>query len=206
MAQAYIQVGQITDTVSLGASYQSRTYAQKFYKYKGLFAEGSDFDIQSILGLGIAFKATPDLTIAPDYQRINYNDVNSTGNPLTFSAPLGSKNGSGFGWRDVNVYKIGAIFSYSDYLTLRTGFNHGKQPVPSDQTLLNVFAPAIVEDHRTFVGTWKFDNNNELSLSYFHAFEHEVSGKNSIPLPFGGGDANFKMKQDAIRIAYSWAM
>ncbi|MEQ1488345.1 MAG: outer membrane protein transport protein, partial [Methylotenera sp.] len=40
-------IGQINDTVTLGATYQSRTYMSKFDKYKGLFAEQGDFDIPS---------------------------------------------------------------------------------------------------------------------------------------------------------------
>ncbi|OQW69833.1 MAG: long-chain fatty acid transporter [Proteobacteria bacterium ST_bin12] len=197
-------LGKVSENLSLGASYQSRTYTQKFDKYKGLFAEEGDFDTPSIVGLGLAYKVTPDLTVAADYQRINYSDINSVGNSFTFAAPLGSDNGSGFGWRDVNVYKIGAIYNVNQQLTLRTGYNHGSQPVPRDQTLFNVFAPAIVEDHFTLGATWKFENSNELSLSYFHAFEHEVNGRNSIPPAFGGGEANFKMKQDALGIAYSF--
>lgn len=69
--------------------------------------------------------------------------------------------------------------------------------------MFNVFAPAIVVDHFTLGATWKFENKNERSLSYLHAFEHKAKGKNSIPASFGGGEANFKMKQDALGIAYS---
>jgi len=199
-------LGQISDSVTLGASYQTRTHAQRFNRYRGLFPEEGDFDIPSILGLGIAFKVTPDLTIAADYQRINYSDTNVSGNSLTLADPFGSTNGTGFGWRDMNVYKIGAIYNYSERLTLRTGFNHGKQPVPRDQTLFSVLAPGIAEDHLTFGGTWRLESNDEISFSYMHAFEQEVKGNNSIPAAFGGGDIDFKMKQNAIGIAYSWAL
>jgi len=39
-----------------------------------------------------------------------------------------------------------------------------------------------------------------------HAFENEVKGSGSIPVGFGGGEADIKMYQDAIGIAYSWKM
>ena len=74
--------GQITPTVTLGATYQTKTQMGKFDKYKGLFAEQGGFDIPENYGVGVAWKATPGLTLAADVQRINYGDVASVGNPI----------------------------------------------------------------------------------------------------------------------------
>ena len=73
--------GQLSDTVSVGAAYSTKIYMQEFDKYKGLFAEQGDFDMPENYNVGIAFKATPKLTVLADYRRINYNDVPSVGNP-----------------------------------------------------------------------------------------------------------------------------
>ena len=73
--------GQLSDTVSVGAAYSTKIYMQKFDKYKGLFAEQGGFDMPENYSVGIAFKATPKLTVLADYRRINYNDVPSVGNP-----------------------------------------------------------------------------------------------------------------------------
>ena len=54
----------------------------KFKEYAGLFADGGDFDIPANYGVGIAFKATPKLTVAADVQRIDYSGVGSVGNPM----------------------------------------------------------------------------------------------------------------------------
>ncbi len=201
-------LGQFGDYVSLGASYQTKTYTSKFDKYKGLFAEQGNFDVPATFGAGIAVKATPALTIAGDIQRIQYSDVNSVGNALAnfASNQLGSDNGPGFGWKDVTVYKLGAIYAYDDKLTLRAGYNHSDQPIPNSETLFNILAPAVVQDHLTFGSTWKFENKSELSFSYLHAFENTVNGSGSIPPGFGGGEVNLKMRQDAVGIAYSWAL
>jgi len=114
-------LGQFGDYVSIGASYQTKTYTSKFDKYKGLFAEQGNFDIPATFGAGIAVKATPILTIAGDIQRIQYGDVNSISNSIAnfASNQLGSNDGPGFGWKDVTVYKLGAIYAYDDKLTLR---------------------------------------------------------------------------------------
>jgi long-chain fatty acid transport protein len=206
-------IGQINDVVSLGATYQSRTYMSKFDKYKGLFAEQGDFDIPSSYGVGIALKATPKLTIAADVQRINYSDVASVGN---LSLPnlangLGSDNGAGFGWRDVTTTKLGASYAYSDALTVRAGYNHSTQPIRSSDTLFNILAPGVIQDHVTLGATWVLANKSEVSLSYIHAFEENVNGSGSIPpgfppAGFGGGEANLKMYQDSLGIAYGWQL
>ncbi|WP_020166575.1 MULTISPECIES: OmpP1/FadL family transporter [Methylotenera] len=206
-------IGEITDTVTLGATYQSRTYMTKFDKYKGLFAEQGDFDIPSTYGVGIAVKATPKLTIAADYQRINYNEVDAVGNASLQNLPngLGSDNGAGFGWKDANIYKLGFSYAYSDDLTLRAGLNHVDQPIGKGDTLLNTLAPAVVKDHLSLGATWVLANKSELSFVYTHAFENTVNGSNSIPPGFppsglGGGEADLKMYQNSLGIAYGWKL
>ncbi|GAB7563617.1 outer membrane protein transport protein [Methylobacillus methanolivorans] len=203
-------LGQFIDQrLTLGASYQSKISTTDFDKYRGLFAEDGSFDIPENYGLGIAFKLTPSWTIASDIQRIRYSDVNSVGNSLNrllSGQALGSDQGPGFGWRDVTVYKLGTVFAVNDQLTLRAGYNHTTQPIPRSETLFNILAPAVVQDHITLGATWKLANNNELSFSYAHAFENTVKGNNSIPTLFGGGDVNLKMHQDTFGVAYSWIL
>lgn len=203
-------IGQITPSVTLGATYQSKTKMSKFNDYKGLFAGQGSFDIPENYGIGIAVKTTPALTLAADVQQINYSGVDAIANPLSNltvkGQQLGSTNGPGFGWRDVTVFKIGASYVYSPSLTLRAGVSHARQPIPNDQTFFNILAPGIVEDHLTLGATWTLANKSELSVSYMHAFQKDVNGSNSIPSGFGGGNANLKMYQDAVGIAYGWKM
>jgi long-chain fatty acid transport protein len=203
-------IGQVSDAVTLGATYQTKTYASKFDKYKGLFAEGGDIDIPANYGIGIAIKTTPALTLAADAQRILYSDVNAIGNLSLSNLPsrLGASSGPGFGWRDVTVLKVGAQYAYSDTLTLRAGYNHSSQPVRSSETLLNILAPAVVQDHLTLGATYTLPNKSELSFFFAHAFENKVRGSNSIPAgaPFGGGEADLRMNQNSLGVAYGWAL
>lgn len=202
--------GKLSDAVTIGATYQSKTKMSKFGDYKGLFAEGGDFDIPENYGVGIAVKPTSALTLALDIERIKYSDVASIANPLSnlFAGnPLGSKNGPGFGWNDMTVYKLGVSYEYSKDLTLRAGYNHGSQPIPQSQTFFNILAPGVVENHLTLGATWTLANKDEVSVSYMHAFSNKVKGSGSIPaLPFGGGNADLKMYQDSLGIAYGWKM
>lgn len=198
--------GNLTDAVTVGATYQSRTWMSKFSDYKGLFANQGEFDIPENYGIGIAVKATPKLTIAADVQQINYGDVDSISNPLVpniFLSPLGSDNGAGFGWRNMTVFKLGMSYAWSEKLTLRAGVSTTRQPIPKSETFFNMIAPGVVENHLTLGATWAVTPSSELSVAYMHAFSKKVKGSGSFPLaPPGFVEANLKMYQDSLGIAY----
>lgn len=199
---------QLTDAVRIGAHYQTKTYMSKFDDYRGLFAKQGEFDIPENYGIGIAIKATPALTLAADIQRINYSNVDSVGFSVTnfFTAQLGSDQGAGFGWRDTTVYKLGMVYEANSAWTFRAGYNHVDQPVPKEETLFNILAPGVVQDHLTLGASWKCSESHEVSISYMHAFENDVNGSNSIPASFGGGEANLRMRQNSLGIAYTWLL
>ena len=204
-------LGKLSDTVSVGAAYSSKMRMGAFDKYKGLFAEGGDFDIPENYNIGVAVKATPQTTVAFDIQQINYSDVKSIANAVSNSlvAPpadgLGSTNGSGFNWRDQTVYKLGVEYAYSSDLTLRAGYNYGKSPVRGDtldDVTFNILAPGVVEQHLTFGVTWALANKSELTVSYMHAFSKSVTGPSVTSLLGVGGTETLEMKQNALGIAY----
>ncbi|MDP2449420.1 MULTISPECIES: OmpP1/FadL family transporter [Comamonadaceae] len=204
--------GQVSPTVTLGAVYQSRTKMSKLDRYKGLLAEEGGFDIPESYGFGVAVKATPKTTVALDVNQINYGSIKSIANPGTLfpavsGTPMGPANGSGFGWNDMTVLKLGVSHEYSKNLTLRAGYNHGKMPITSQNTYFNILAPATVEQHVTLGATWTLANKAELSMSYMHAFSKGVSGvANGNGQSVAGYPVNLKMKQNAIGIAYGWKL
>ena len=193
------------DQLTLGAKYRSKIEADKFDQYSGLFAENGGFDVPESYGIGAALKLTPKLTIAADVDRINYSDVASVGNKLTLSQPFGSDEGAGFGWKDINVYRLGLNYDATPQITLRAGYSRNDQPVENDQTFLNILAPGVVQDHLSLGATWHIDEKNALSVAYTHALEKEIKGNQSIPANFGGGEANLKMSQNIVGFAYHYA-
>lgn len=208
-------IGKVTPDVSVGATYQSKTKMGKFSKYSGLFAEQGGFDIPETYSVGIAVKATPDMTLAADVQQINYSKIPAVGNSIDnlllcpalggadASGCLGGNNGAGFGWRNMTVFKLGASYVYSQSLTLRGGFSTTRQPIPSNETYFNVIAPGVVEDHLTLGATWTLTNQAELTVGYMHAFQKTVNGTNTV---VGGNGVDIRMHQDSIGIAYGWKM
>lgn len=203
-------IGKLNDVVTVGAAYASKMAMSKFDKYKELFAEQGDFDMPENWNLGIAIKANPKTTVALDYQRINYSGVNSVGNPSTnFGAvtggSLGPVNGRGFGYGDIDIFKLGAEYAYSEKLTLRAGYSHTDNPITSRDVTFNIIAPAVVTDHYTLGFTYALDKVSEITMSYMHAQENSVSGNSLFTTWAGGataGTETIKMHQDALGIAY----
>lgn len=198
-------LGEIAPGLFLGASYQTESDMGKFKKYQGLFAEGGNFDVPENYGLGLSWRATPALTLAADVQFINYSKVKAVGNgidKLFAGNPLGSDNGPGFKWDDMTVYKLGMSYDVSPQWTVRAGYSFTDQPIPRSDTLFNMLAPAVIDQHVSLGATWKIDPKSELSFAYVHAFENEVKGSGSIPPNFGGGEANIKMYQDSFGVSY----
>ena len=103
-------LGEFGRYVNVGASFQSRTYMQKFDKYSGLFAESGGFDIPATLTGGAAFKLTEKVAVPFDVERIFYGEVKSIANLDSNQAPLGADNGPGFGWHDISVVKTGVQY------------------------------------------------------------------------------------------------
>ena len=188
-------LGHLGDRVSIGAFYQTKVWTNNFHKYAGLFAGQGGFDVPASWGGGIAFKATPALTLAADVKRIDYAGVPSVGDPL-LPAPFGSTDGPGFGWRNITVFKLGASYVASPRWTLRVGYGHSDNPVPTTQTLLSVLAPGVVQSHLTAGATYTLPSGLEVTGFVLHALKNTVHGAiNSIPSNFGGGQADISLSE-----------
>lgn len=195
-------MGKITPTITIGAAYSTKVNMQEFDKYKALFAEQGDLDIPENYNFGVAWQATPQIQFGLDYQRIKYSGVKSIGNPSTISPTLlGQDNGPGFGWQDINVWKMGAQYQYSKQLVLRAGYNHGGNPIQGRDVTLNILSPGVIKDHASVGMTYLTPAGGEWTVSYVHAFENSVSGASS----FGGTDT-IKMYQNSLGVAYGWKM
>lgn len=210
-------MGKVSDTVTLGASYATKMKMGKFDKYKDLFAGQGYFDMPSSLNLGISVKATPSITVAADYQRIDYSGIKSIANPSTnignavaatafTSGSLGCDSCRGFGWGSVDVFKLGVEYQYSPNLILRAGYNHTDNPIQSRDVTFNIIAPGVVKDHVTLGFTYGVSKDSELTMSYMHAFKNSVQGASLFSNPLwvgaGAGTDKIQMYQDSLGIAY----
>ncbi|MDE8350041.1 MAG: outer membrane protein transport protein [Acidocella sp.] len=191
----------VNQLLALGITYQTQVYSTKFSQYSGLFAGGGSFNIPANFGAGVALHITPTLLVAADYERIFYSGVAAIGNQSSNHAPLGSANGPGFGWRDINVFKIGVADQVLPNLTLRAGYNHSDDPVTSSNITFNLLAPGVIENQIAFGATYDLSPVSSLTASYTHAFKNTVSGATSPLLP-GGGIDSASLTEDEIGISY----
>lgn len=187
----------LNDDVTLGASYRTKTSMSKMDKYAGLFPNGGEFDVPAATTLGLAIQATPKTKIAVDAQHIKYAGVAATGNaPVLAPGSIGTT--AGFGWDDQTVIKIGVKHQLNPTLALMAGYNHGASPVGSEETNINVLAPAVVEDHISLGFEKKLSPKSSLIGAYVHAFDKEIKGDLTQ-----GQIYDIKMNQNAVGLAYS---
>jgi long-chain fatty acid transport protein len=210
--------GNISDKLTLGAAYSSKIYMDEFSKYDKLFAEDGDFDIPANFSVGLAYKATPKVTVSADIQHIQYSDVKSIANHgPTINNPsnvfaegqtfLGTDDGLGFGWDDMTIVKVGAVYEHNDKFTYRFGVSHGEQPIPDDELAFNVLAPAVIETHATAGFTYRPSgkDDQEFTFTYMHAFENDIDG--GYPAAFNNGtvgETSLQMYQHAFEFGYAW--
>jgi long-chain fatty acid transport protein len=198
--------GTVVSGLNLGASYQTRTKMSKFSDYAGLFAEQGSFDIPSTWTLGLSYKAVPSLTFLFDVQQINYSEVKSINNPFLpnlMTSKLGKDDGTGFGWQDTTVYKLGAQWQSSEDWTWRAGYSICKQPIPGSEVLFNIIAPGVPEQHATVGFTKSFSNHQDLNFALMRAFSKSVRGLNPLD-PSGQQNIELKMDEWEADFSYSW--
>ncbi len=204
-----------TENVTFAASYQFKINMGEFKDYSDLFAEQGGMDIPADLKWGLTFRPQENFALSFDVEKIWYSDVDSVGNPFSnlFMCPtanpmatdvsycLGGNKGAGFGWDDMNVYKIGAQWSAGEDWTWRAGFSHGKQPIPDSEVLFNILAPGVIEDHLTFGFTRDLASGDEINMSFMYGFNKEVTGVS----PFDPSqDISFDMDQWEVELSYGW--
>ncbi|MCW3788115.1 OmpP1/FadL family transporter [Plebeiibacterium sediminum] len=179
-------MGEIIDGLTLGASYQSKLLMGEFDDYAGLFAEQGDFDIPSTWTVGLAYEITNNWAVMADYKMINYSDVAAVSNKMNvMTTMLGDDNGSGFGWEDISVIKIGTEYSGIENWTLRAGYSHCEQPIPSSEVMFNILAPGVIENHIT-IGCSKYfgESGKGIHASIVYAPSTTVKGDNPLDFEF----------------------
>ena len=141
---------------SIGANYKARTSMSSLDGYESdlLAYSGGKLDIPEQYGVGVAWQATPGLTVAADWLRILWGDLKVMQDP------------NGFGWRSQPVFRMGASWAMDDRLTLRAGLSRNHGQIDSSRTVQNLLVPAIHERAYTAGASWALDGRSDLSVGY----------------------------------------
>ena len=207
--------GEVMPGLTLGGSYQTEIKMSELKDYKGLFAEGGDFDVPATATVGLAFRVTPKSALLFDVQKIWYSKVNAVGNPIanlqtgcmpgptggTGGGCLGASGGGGFGWDDMTIFKLGYEWQTNPEWTWRVGYSKGDQPIPSSEVLFNILAPAVMEQHLTFGFTKQMGKTSEFTFAAMYAPEESVSGPNAFN---PAQTIELTMKQYELAASWGW--
>ncbi|NNK89217.1 MAG: hypothetical protein HKO89_01300 [Saprospiraceae bacterium] len=217
--------GKLSEQFAFAAVYQSKAKMGEFEEYAGLFAEQGGFDIPSYWTAGIVYSPSTSFRVALDVKSIQYSGVASIANPIDAMAlppaflnpggdpnnpmdytpnpnhvPLGSDEGSGFGWEDMMVFKIGMEYDLNESTTLRGGFSQGEQPIPESEVMFNILAPGVISSHIALgmskdIGT----KGQAIHVSFNYALNNKVEGVNPFDFdPVQAQQGNFVPNQNII--------
>ncbi len=197
------------DQLSLAVTGSTPMWSTPFHDYSGLFAGGGNFDIPATIGAGLAYKVLPTLAVMLDWKHIFYSDVNSIGDQMTPLIPgsksLGTTNGPGFGWRDVDVIALGVEWNYSRALTLRAGYSYNTQPVTAANVMLNLLAPGVVTSHITGGFTYNVNPNSAIDFAVVYAPRVTVSGQEYIPgMGYDGANIAIHLSELQVTLGYTY--
>ncbi|MDE2370494.1 MAG: outer membrane protein transport protein [Burkholderiales bacterium] len=149
-------------TVTLGASYQSKSALADMktsghgasLSAAGGFADSGritvvDFQWPATWAAGAAWQATPALLLAADVKRIDWAGVMQNFKLRYDSAAMGGSVSFALpqNWSSQTVLNVGAAWAVNTALTLRAGYNYGKNPIPA--AYVNPLFPATVQSHYT---------------------------------------------------------
>lgn len=183
--------GEINDRLALGLSYRTQTWMTDFDNYKGLFANGGEFDIPAMFNLGVAYKVKPNVTLGFDYQHIFYDEIDAIANsndkdltPCFTETPkpsfcLGGKDGLGFGWNSMDIFKLGVKYDHSEKLSFMAGASYNTEFSSGRQALFNILAPATVRWHLTLGASYRHSQSDAFNLAFAYMPKEELDGRSS---------------------------
>ena len=138
-------------------------------------------DYPAIVSLGIAYSGFKRLDLSCDVRYIDYEHTEGFQ-----SAQFGSDMSvSGFGWKNIFVYAVGAQYHLSDRVQVRMGYAFNDSPISSDTIFFNLAAPAIVQHHLSAGFSWESPWKWVLSFAYHAGFENTLTGPIQLPVPAG---------------------
>jgi long-chain fatty acid transport protein len=178
-----------------------------------LFADGGDFNIPAMLNFGVAYKAKPNFTVAFDYQHIFYGEINSLANsndkdlsPCFTESPkpaycLGGKDGLGFGWDSMDVFKLGVKYDHNEKLSFMAGASYNSEFSSGRQALFNILAPATIRWHLTLGASYQYSKSDAFNISLAYMPKETVDG--TSPSITQAQTGSIYMEQKEIEISWS---
>ncbi|MBX3174465.1 MAG: outer membrane protein transport protein [Gemmatimonadaceae bacterium] len=209
-----VQVGlqyDVTPTFSVGLAYTSpQTFSDFEFESQRAnpnlpnFGEPRSFsfrmDVPAIYGAGIAWTPNEKLQLGLDAKYITYSSTEGfkdKGYNADFSV-------QGFGWEDIAVVAAGLEYKLSDRVTLRGGYHYTGNPIPDEQSMFNIPAPAIVQQHVTGGVGFAIRPGVELNIGAYQAFENNIEGAMYRPMAIPGTSVKNTMSETSLLFGFTF--
>ncbi|MDC6166602.1 OmpP1/FadL family transporter [Paucibacter sp. XJ19-41] len=141
---------------SVGLNLKSRTRMGKLKGYEQdllAYSKGR-LDIPAQYGIGLAWQPSERLTVAADWLRILWGDIQAMKDP------------NGFAWRNQPVLRLGAAWQLDERWTLRAGLSRNSRQIDSARAVQNLLVPSINQRAFTLGVSWQLDPKVEINLGY----------------------------------------
>ncbi|MCW9089007.1 MAG: outer membrane protein transport protein [Gammaproteobacteria bacterium] len=149
-----------------------------------------DLDFPQQAAAGIAFRASPVLTVSADVKWIEWSD---TMDKLAVKGPNGFSMAMDPGWEDQTVYALGVAYAVNPRMNLRVGYNYAESPFGEDKVSSNLILPAIVETHYTAGMDYRLNNHWELALHAMYVPEKSMSAPADDPMEISLSETSMGM-------------
>jgi long-chain fatty acid transport protein len=163
-----------------------------------------DFQWPWVIGGGVAWDASEKLLLAFDLKIIGWESAMKD-LKMKFKADDTAENGAFAGlemdatlfqnWENQLVIALGGAYEATEALTLRGGYNYGKNPVPDQY--VNALFPAIVEHHITVGAGYEWAEVNGINGSFQTGLESSATNP---------GDGTTMLPVESTHKQYNWQL
>ena len=202
----------VSEKVSVGASYTSPQVFSDFEftstsANPNLPSFGSPrtfefrMDVPAIYAVGVALNPTSKLHLGADVKYIAYGSTEGfekRGYNPDFSV-------QGFGWDDITVVSLGGQYRLGAKMTLRAGYHYTGNPISDAQSMFNIPAPAVVQQHLTGGFGYTIVPGVDINVAAYQAFENSITGPIYRPTALPGTSVTNTLSETSILVGFTFS-
>ena len=199
--------------LAFGLAYTTPQIFQKF-KYDAVFENPNlanyntpraitfAMDVPAVYAAGLSYAPSSAVSLGLDAKYITYHSTRGF-KDQGFAADGSVK---GFGWRDIWSFAAGVQYRPVSRIALRGGYNFSENPIPSDLSMFNAAAPAVVQHHLTLGAGYAFASGFGLDVAYYHAFRNSIDGPFQTPAgAMPGTSVRSSMSENSMLVGFTFA-